>query len=72
MCLWGIADARTVTVVAKDSPFEVTIRKVEFAPRYLPTPYEGVTVEGGRMVGLATYMLGSEYSEVARNQRTVF
>jgi len=72
LCLWGLADARTVTVAPKDPPFEVTVRKVEFAPRYLPTPYQGVKVEAGRVVGFATYMPESGYGEVTKGQNTVF
>ena len=69
---WGLAEARSLTLSVKESPFPVTIRNIEFAPRYLPTPYRGVKVEGGRVVGIASYMPEAGYAEVPPGRSTVY
>lgn len=69
---WGLAAARSLTLSVKDSPFPVTIRRVEFAPRYLPTPYQEIKTEGGRVAGFATYMPESGYADVSAGENAVF
>jgi len=70
--LWSLTHTGSITLSVKESPFPVTIRSVVFAPRYLPTPYQGVKVDGGRVVGFATYMPESGMSEVAPGRNVVF
>ena len=70
--MWGVAGPRSVTLGVKASPFPVKIRTVEFAPRYLPTPYRGVRIDGGRVVGFATYLPESAYAEIRPQQNAVF
>ena len=70
--LWGISRTGTVTLTVKQSPFPVTVRRVEFAPRYLPTPYRGVKVEGGRVVHFATYMPEEGTAEMRPGENVVF
>jgi len=70
--LWGIRDIGPVKVSVKESPFPVTIRRVEWSPRYLPTSYQGVRVEGGREVGFATYMGEDDTGKVMKGENVVF
>jgi hypothetical protein len=72
LALWSISRTGSVTLSVKESPFPVTLRRLEFAPRYLPTPYRGVQVEGGRVVGLATYMPEEGTAEMRPGENTVF
>ncbi|MFH0962382.1 MAG: glycoside hydrolase domain-containing protein [Planctomycetota bacterium] len=72
LALWSISHTGSVTLSVKESPFPLTIRSVEFAPRYLPTPYRDVEVEGGRVVGFATYMPEAGMGEVKPGENTVF
>ena len=72
MCWRGLVDARAVSVAAKPSPFEVTVRKVDFARRYLPTPWTGVKVQGGRVVGFASFLPEVGYAEGRKGENTVF
>ena len=70
--VWGITRTGSVTLSVAESPFPVTIRRVDFAPRYLPTPYQGVKVEGGRVVGLATYLPEEGMAELQPGRNVVF
>jgi hypothetical protein len=70
--LWGINHTGAVTLKLKQSPFPVTVRRVEFAPRYLPTPYRGVQVDGGRVVHFATYLPETGTADVRPGENTVF
>ena len=72
MCWWGLVDARAVSVVPKASPFQVTVRKVDFARRYVPTPWDGVEVEGGRVIGFASFIPEVGYAEGRKGENTVF
>jgi len=70
--LWGIEDVGLVTLRVRESPFPVTIRRVEFAPRYVPTRYQGSDIKGGRVVGFATYLPENGTGEVKQGANTVF
>ncbi|GEM_PF-2932568 len=70
--LWSIKHTGTITLSVKKSPFPVTIRRVEFAPRYVPTSYRGVNVDGGRIIGFATYMPESGTGEIKPGENIVF
>lgn len=70
--LWGIEDAGKVTVEMFRSPFPVTVRMVVFAPKQIPEPYFGVTIEGGRTVGYATYLPEDATADVRAGENTVF
>ncbi len=70
--LWGIEDVGLVTLRVKESAFPATIRHVEFAPRYVPTRYQGSDIEGGRTIGFATHLPESGTGEVKQGANTVF
>lgn len=72
--LWGIEDVGLVTLQCKEppSPIQTTIRRVEFAPRYVPTRYQGREIEGGRVIGFATHLPEAGTAEVKEGASTVF
>jgi len=70
--LWGIADVGLVTLRVRESPFPVTIRRVEFAPRYVPTHYQDSDIEEGRVVGFATHLPENDTGEVKQRANTIF
>ena len=70
--IWSISRTGSVTLSVAESPFPVIIRRVDFAPRYLPTPYQGVSVEGGRVVGFATYLPEQGMAELEPGRSAVF
>lgn len=63
LALWGLADVGNATLSANDPVFPITIRKVEFEPRYIPGDYYDYHIDGGRKVGISTYL--PEESSVA-------
>ena len=70
--LWGIRDVGEVTLKIKNSPFPISIRRVEFNPRMVPGENFGDRVKGGRMVGFANYLPLADTGEVEKDQNTVF
>ena len=70
--LWGLTYSGSVTFGVSKSHFPVTIRRVENAPRRLPTPYRGVKVTGGRLIGFSTYMPESGTGTVKPGENTLF
>ena len=70
--LWGIRDVGLVTLTVKDSPFPITIRRVEFSPRKIPTDNFGETVEGARVIGLATFLPAEDTCDVLQGRNTVY
>ena len=70
--VWSITRTGSVSLGVKKSAFPVTIRRVVFAPRYLPTPHRGVKVQGGRDVGFATFMPESGMDESMPGRNVVF
>lgn len=70
--IWSITRTGSVSLSVKESAFPVTIRRVVFALRYLPTPYRGVKIEGGRDVGFATFMPESGMDECSPGRNVVF
>jgi len=70
--IWGISHTGTLSLSVKESPFPVTIRRVEWSRRYLPIPYHGVRVEGGRVVGFASYMPERGTDDVRTGENVVY
>ena len=70
--LWGIKDVGPVKLTVHQSPIPVTIRRVDFEQRKIPEPYYDDHVEGGRIVGLATYLLPENRAQVVAGANTVF
>ena len=70
--IWGITHTGTLTLSVKEAPFPVTIRQVEWSRRYLPVPYHGVEVEGGRVVGFATYLPENGTADVRPGENVVY
>ena len=70
--IWGVRDGQQVTLSVKQSPFPVTIRHVEFSPRYVPGGYHGYEIEGGRRVGFANYLPLKATGQMEAGRNTVF
>jgi hypothetical protein len=70
--LWGVRDGGQVTLSVKESPFTVTLRHVEFAPRYVPGAYYEHAIEGGRWVGFANYLPKQATGQIDSGRNTVF
>ena len=70
--LWGIRDVGPVTVRVTQSPFPITVRRVEFNPRRVPGENFGDKVEGGRVVGFANYLPLDDTGKVVKDHNTVF
>ena len=70
--LWGIRSLQQATLVVKQSPFPVTIRHVEFSPRYVPGGYFGYEIKGGRRVGFATYLPLRATAQIEAGKNAVF
>jgi hypothetical protein len=70
--LWGIKDIGEVSVQVEQSPFPITIRRVEFNPRMVPGENFGDKVAGGRLVGFANYLPLTDTGKVSKDQNTVF
>ena len=70
--LWGLRDLDSVTLSVKDSPFPISVRRVDFNPRTIPSPYDKDQVAGGRIVGLASYLLPESQGRIAAGANTVF
>ncbi len=57
MGFWGLRDGGNVVVFVEDSPFALTIRHVEFVPRYVPgATADHKEIPGGRIIGFATFL----------------
>ena len=56
LALWGLSDVGEATLRANDPVFPVNIRTVEFEPRAIPSDYFDLHIEGGRNVGISTYL----------------
>ena len=72
LALWGTRDVGEVTVKVFKPVFPVTIRKVEFDPRKIPAGYFDHKIEGGRTVGIPTYLPEGNKGEVTAGANTVF
>ncbi len=70
--LWGFRDLDSVTLSVRDSPFPISVRRVDFNPRTIPSPYDNDQVAGGRIVGLASYLLPESEGRVSVGANTVF
>ena len=70
--VWGITRTGPVSLSVKEAPFPVTIRHIEFEPHYVPPPYEGRIIKGGRIVGFATYLPEQGIAYVRKGKRSVF
>ena len=71
--LWGIDYAGLVTLEALEAPFPLTIRTVRFAPRPVPSEYEGgKRLKGSRVVGFASYLPESRTVTVEPGRNGVF
>lgn len=70
--LWSIDHTGSVTLKVKESLFPVTIRTVDFSPRYIPTRSSVASVKGGRVVGFATFLPESGENEISPGSNTVF
>lgn len=72
LALWGIEDAGTVTMEIFEPAFPVTIRKIEFEPRQIPSGYYDYEIDGGRIVGIPTYLPEGNQGEVTAGANTAF
>jgi len=70
--LWGLRDLESVTLSVEESPFPISVRRVDFNPRSIPSPYDNDHVAGGRIVGLASYLLPESEGRVSAGANTVF
>ena len=70
--LWGLRDVGPVTLRVTQSPFPITVRRVEFNPRRVPGENFGDKVEGGRVIGFADYLPLDNTGEVQKDRNTVF
>ena len=70
--LWAVRDGQQVTLKVEQAPFPVTVRHVEFSPRYVPGSYFGYRIEGGRRVGFANYLPLKASGQTEAGRNTVF
>lgn len=70
--LWAVRDGPQVTLKVKQSPVPVTIRHMDFSPRYVPSAYSGHNIEGGRRVGFASYLPKMATSQLEAGRNTAF
>ncbi len=72
LALWGLRDVGKVALSANDPVFPVTIRTGEFRPRYIPADYFDYHIEGGRVVGIPTYLPERSSVEVTEGKNAAF
>ena len=72
LALWGLRDVGEMTLSVNDPAFPVTIRTVEFDPRYIPSDYFDYHIEGGRVVGIPTYLPERSSVEVTEGKNAAF
>ncbi len=70
--LWGIEEVGSVKLSVRYSPFPVTIRCVEYAPRLCPRIRLGYVIPGARVIGFPTYMPLQDSAQVKPKANTVF
>ena len=71
--LWGIDYAGLVTVKAREAPFPLTVRSVRFAPRPVPSEYDGgKRLKGSRVVGFGGYLPESRTVTVEPDRNGIF
>jgi len=72
LALWGLDDVGSATLSVNDPVFPVTIRTVEFEPRYVPGDYFGYHIDGGRKVGISTYLPEESSAVVKTGENAAF
>ncbi|MFH0962929.1 MAG: glycoside hydrolase domain-containing protein [Planctomycetota bacterium] len=72
LALWGLQDLGEATLRANDPVFPVTIRTVEFEPRKIPADYFKYHIEGGRVVGISTYLPERSNVQVKADENVAF
>ncbi|MSR64919.1 MAG: hypothetical protein EXS18_03960 [Verrucomicrobiae bacterium] len=71
--LWGLRNVGSVNLTVKNTPLPMTIRRVNFAPRYVPGGSENEPrVKGGRVLGIANFLFPKAAAEVSAGANTVF
>ncbi len=71
MGFWGLRDGGNVVVFIEDSPLPLTIRHVEFVPRYVPgrtVDLDDKFIPGGRVVGFATFLPENATALIRRHE----
>jgi len=72
LALWGLKDVGEATLRANAPVFPVAIRTVEFEPRNIPSDYFDYHIEGGRVVGIPTYLPERSSVQIKAGENVAF